>query len=109
MRLLLSDCLLGESSELRSHHRHAQHFALLFDGGVLQLSELVTHRTPPMVSKLSYSFMTGIGRPYRSSAPISMASQIGRLKSSACNRCSTAAGSVHPVSSAVSIARRKRS
>src|SRR5438270_10017865 len=99
MRLLLPDGLLGESSELRSHHRHAQHSALLLDGGVLQLSELVAHRTPPMVSRLSYSFMTGIGRPYCSSGPISIASQIGRLRSSACNRYCTAAASVHPVSS----------
>src|SRR4051794_16298930 len=50
--------------------------------------------------------MTGIGRLYRSSAPISIASQVGRLRSCACNRCCTAAASVQPVSSAVSMARR---
>ena len=40
---LLPHRLLGQSAELRRHHRHAQRFAVLLDGGLLELRQLAAH------------------------------------------------------------------
>jgi hypothetical protein len=59
---LLPYCLLSQSTELRRHHRHAQRFTVLLDGGLLELRQLAVHLVPPATSSWSYSFITGKGR-----------------------------------------------